>query len=100
MFSVIWKYKINITNQVAFEAAYGPDGSWAAFFRTANSYRGSLLLNHTEEKTAYLLIDQWNSQKEYEAFLEEHGATYQKMSTGFEKLYLEEERIGIFQTRE
>ncbi len=100
MYSVIWKYTIVEKNRRAFEAAYGATGTWATFFRSDKSYRGSQLLNNTKKTTEYLLIDQWSNRLSYQTFIDRQQELYQKMSKDFEGLYEAEERVGEFHTVE
>jgi heme-degrading monooxygenase HmoA len=100
MYWVIWRYKIKESSTDAFESGYGPMGTWANFFSKAIGYQGSRLLRDAENVREYVLIDQWNSQPDYEAFLDMERASYQQMSTNCEMLYISEVRIGAFHTTE
>ena len=38
MFVVVWQFEVAEDKVSAFEAAYGPDGSWAKLFRNSPNY--------------------------------------------------------------
>ena len=72
MFIVVWQFEIAEENVAAFEAAYGPDGSWAQLFRSSPEYRGTELLRDAYISGNYLTIDRWASENAFRAFRKEH----------------------------
>ena len=44
MFVVVWQFEIAEEKISAFEAAYGPEGTWAQLFRSSPEYLGTELL--------------------------------------------------------
>ena len=52
----------------AFEAAYGPEGSWAKLFSTSTEYLGTELLRDAYISGTYLTIDRWGSEEAFRAF--------------------------------
>ena len=72
MFVVVWQFEIAEDKIAGFEAAYGPEGSWAKLFRTSPSYQGTELLRDAYIPGAYLTIDRWASEADFRAFRKQH----------------------------
>ena len=45
MFQILWLFDATDDQASAFAEAYGPAGPWVAFFREADGYRGTDLLD-------------------------------------------------------
>ena len=98
MFVAVFLYEVEPAGAQAFEAAYGPDGTWARFFALGDGYAGTELWHGSDGR--YLLIDRWSSEAAYEAFLDAHGAEYHRRSDEAERLYLSEEPLDRFRATE
>jgi len=98
MFIVVWQFEIAEENVAAFEAAYGPDGSWAQLFRSSPEYRGTELLRDIHIPGNYLTIDRWASDNAFRAFRKEHDAAYESLDRSCDALTRRETRIGAFNT--
>ena len=99
-FAAVFAYEVADGDAGAFEAAYGPDGDWARFFRAADGYLGTELLRETrEEGRRYLVIDRWRSAAAYERFLGEREDEYARRSAAAERLYRVETIVGRFEAR-
>jgi heme-degrading monooxygenase HmoA len=93
-FAAVFEYAIEAEGAAAFEAAYGPDGDWARFFRTGDGYLGTDLWRAAGGR--YLLVDRWESAAAYEAFLAANRDEYRRRSTTAESLYRAERELGRF----
>ena len=89
MFCAVFSYEV--AERAAFERAYGPEGTWAQFFRLGEGYLGTELLRSDER---YLLLDRWTSREAYEAFLAAHREENERRSAEAEALLVREERVG------
>ena len=98
MYSIVWKYKVNEENQTEFESEYGYLGTWSKLFMSSDNYKGSFLHKSPDMNLTYLLIDTWTDEQSYEDFKSVNGSIYESLSSGFEKLYEKEEKIGAFNT--
>ena len=96
MFVVIWQFEIAEDKIAAFEAAYGPDGSWAKLFRTSPHYLGTELLRDAYVPGAYLTIDRWKSEDDFRAFRKEHDQEYEVLDRQCDSLTSRETRIGAY----
>lgn len=96
MFVVVWQFEVAEEKVGAFEAAYGPQGSWAQLFRTSPQYEGTELLRDAYVPGCYLTIDRWASEEDFRAFRKEHDAEYEKLDRACDALTAKETRVGAF----
>ncbi len=96
MFVVVWQFEIAEDKVSAFEAAYGPDGTWALLFRTSPDYLGTELLRDAYIPGSYLTIDRWASEEAFRAFRKDHDHGYESLDRTCDALTTRETRIGAF----
>jgi len=96
--AAVFRYEVEPAGAQAFEAVYGPDGTWARFFARGEGYAGTELWRGSDGR--YLVIDRWSSEAAYEAFLDAHGDEYRRRSDAAERLYLSEEPLGRYHATE
>lgn len=96
MYAIVWKYSIRPAQREQFEHEYGPNGTWPAFFRKSNNYKGSFLYKSEEAKDMFLLIDTWADKVSYEDFREANAEAYEQLSAIYASLYVVEEKIGTY----
>ena len=95
MFAAVFAYEVDSAAAAEFDAAYGSGGEWARFFRAGAGYLGTELWRGEER---YLLIDRWESEAAYEAFLGEHEDEYRRRSAATGTLYRSETALGRFES--
>lgn len=98
MFVVVWRFEIAEDKTAAFEAAYGPEGSWAQLFRASSEYRGTELLHDAYISGTYLTIDRWTCEEAYRSFRRDHDAEYEALDRKCDALTSRETRIGAYST--
>lgn len=96
MFVVVWQFEIAEDKIAAFEAAYGPTGSWAQLFQTSPDYKGTELLRDAFVPGNYLTIDRWASEEAFRAFRKAHDKDYEVLDRACDALTSRETRIGAF----
>jgi heme-degrading monooxygenase HmoA len=96
MFVILWQFDIAEEKTPAFEAAYGPAGSWASLFRTSPEYIGTELLTDAYVPGRYVTIDRWASEDAFRAFRAQHDAEYESVDRACDDLTSTETRIGAF----
>ncbi len=96
MFLVVWQFEVAEDKVAAFEAAYGPEGSWAQLFRTSPQYGGTELLRDAYVPGSYLTIDRWASEPDFRAFRKEHDKDYEALDRASDALTARETRIGAY----
>lgn len=100
MYVIIWSFKIRKESKEEFEKAYGPDGTWARFFKSGKGYLQTELLCDSDERDRYVTIDRWASQSDYERFRNENKSEYGNLDRRFETWTLEEQCLGSFTSKE
>jgi heme-degrading monooxygenase HmoA len=96
MFVIVWQFEVAEEKIAAFEAAYGPDGSWAKLFRTSPHYKGTELLRDAYVPGGYLTIDRWASEDDFRTFRKEHDKEYEALDRGCDALTAREQRVGAY----
>jgi heme-degrading monooxygenase HmoA len=96
MFVVVWQFEIAEEKVAAFEAAYGPDGTWARLFRNSPDYLGTEFLHDAYIPFAYLTIDRWASEDAFRAFRKDHDPEYEALDRSCDSLTSRETRIGAY----
>ncbi len=96
MFVILWQFDIAEEQLPAFEAAYGPAGSWAALFSHSPEYLGTELLKDAYVPGRYITIDRWSSEDAFRAFRAQHDAEYEAIDRACDSLTAAETRIGAF----
>jgi quinol monooxygenase YgiN len=96
MYIILWEFTVAPEHVPAFEAAYGPAGSWVALFRRAPAYLGTELL--TDRNGRYLTLDRWRNRAAYDSFRRSATADYAALDAACESLTTTEREIGGFDT--
>ena len=94
---IVWEFRINSRTEAEFERHYGPDGSWAQFFRGSKAYIRTELTRDVADRLRFITLDYWQSQEEFEGFREQNLGEYQRLDKEFEGLTEQETRLGAFQ---
>jgi heme-degrading monooxygenase HmoA len=92
----VFEYEVDPAAAEAFEAVYGSDGEWARYFAGAKGYRGTEMLRAADGH--YLVIDRWDSEADYDAFLTAHADEYGSRNQDATRLWLRERILGRFET--
>ena len=92
----VFEYEVDPAGAEAFEAVYGSDGEWARYFAGAKGYRGTEMLRSAGGR--YLVIDRWDSEADYDAFLDAHAGEYGSRNQDATRLWLRERILGRFET--
>jgi heme-degrading monooxygenase HmoA len=96
MFVVVWQFEVAEEKITAFEAAYGPDGSWAQLFRSSPQYHGTELLRDAYVPGSYLTIDRWANEDAFRAFRKENDSAYEELDRACDALTSRENRVGAY----
>jgi heme-degrading monooxygenase HmoA len=82
--------------EATFERIYGPQGDWAALFKTGEGFVRTELNRSQSDPQVYLTMDYWSSAEAYERFRQQHTAEYKRIDVGCESLTEDETEIGRF----
>jgi heme-degrading monooxygenase HmoA len=96
MFVILWQFDISEENLPGFEAAYGPDGTWASLFARSPEYLGTELLRDAYVPCRYVTVDRWRSEEAFRAFRAQNDADYEALDRACDSLTQSECRIGAF----
>lgn len=93
---VLWEFTVPAAQEAAFREAYGPGGDWAALFRRAPGYLGTLLLADEASPNRYVTLDRWIDAASYRAFRDRFADEYAALDAACEALTGVEREIGSF----
>jgi heme-degrading monooxygenase HmoA len=93
---IVWDFRIRQGAEAEFVEHYGPDGSWARFFRSGEGYIRTELVKDVADDGRFLTLDYWRSQSEFKRFREQKRAEYERLDKEFEGLTERETRLGSF----
>lgn len=96
---VLWRFDVAEEHRADFEAAYGPDGAWAALFGGADGYLGTELIS-VDPAGTFITIDRWSAASAYELFRRTHRRAYEALDHALEALTLSERFLGAGTTKE
>ena len=96
MFVILWQFDIAEEKIAGFEAAYGPQGSWAKLFARSAEYQGTELLKDAYVPGRFLTLDRWQSEEAFRAFRAQYDADYEALDRSCDPLTSSETRIGAF----
>ena len=93
---IVWEFRIKAGKESEFIEHYGPDGSWARFFRGGAGFIRTELVKDVADSARLLTLDYWQSQSEFKKFREQNLAEYERLDQEFEGLTEKETRLGSF----
>jgi heme-degrading monooxygenase HmoA len=96
MYVIIWKFAVKPGLESDFESVYGPQGTWAQFFRRGHGYIETELLRVTSAPGQYVTIDRWESKAAYEDFKTRFADSYSAIDQECEVLTESETEIGTY----
>jgi len=94
MYVIVWTYEVAANNRVAFEAAYGPNGSWALLFARAPGFIGVELMHDGGDR--YATLDRWRDEDAFAAFKADHEGAYDALDAECAALTTSEHKVGAF----
>lgn len=76
MCQVIWELRVKFKDREKFEKFYDPKGEWVRFFQNAAGYEGTEVLESGEGDNTFLVIDEWQSEEDYNLAIQSRKADY------------------------
>lgn len=92
-YAIVWHYQVRTDRIEDFVAGYGPEGTWARFFRSAEGYLGTELIR-CGTAASCMTIDRWVRKAQYDAFAAQNRAEYDRIDATFGHTTVEETMIG------
>jgi heme-degrading monooxygenase HmoA len=96
MVTILWEYQVKTDRRAEFETIYAANGAWAELFRKGKGFLGTKLFHSLDQPQLYTTIDQWESMKEYKAFLSQWKEEYEALDKQCEGLTEHESCLGTF----
>jgi heme-degrading monooxygenase HmoA len=96
MIQIVWQYEVKEDGRARFELAYGPGGVWSNLFARAPGYRGTALLRDIEDPRKYLTVDMWDTEVQFQDFLDQHREQYAELDAALDDLLVSEARLGVY----
>ena len=97
---IVWEFVVRQSELEKFQEKYGPEGSWARFFRGSAGYIKTELVKGVEANGRFLTLDYWRSEEEFVRFREENLAEYERLDKEFAGLTESETRLGAFWSKQ
>ena len=95
-FVYIWKYTVRDEFIEAFLTAYGPEGTWAEFFKNDENYLGTDLLRDDSNDNTFMTIDYWTSKSARDDFRAKNETEFNHIDRQCEEFTVDEKLIGDF----
>jgi heme-degrading monooxygenase HmoA len=93
---IVWEFRVRQDREREFVEQYGPEGSWARFFRSSSGYIRTELVRDVADHLRFLTLDYWQTEEEFNDFRKQNLAEYQRLDKEFEGLTEKETRLGVF----
>jgi heme-degrading monooxygenase HmoA len=91
---IVWEFRIRQGAEAEFVERYGPDGTWARFFRNGRGYIRTELVRDVADTQRCLTLDYWQSEEEFKTFREQNRAEYERLDRECERLTKRETCLG------
>ncbi|MFI4920990.1 MAG: antibiotic biosynthesis monooxygenase [Gammaproteobacteria bacterium] len=91
-----WELQAAPGKTAEFKLAYGPDGTWAQFFRRAQGYIRSELYHDTANPQRFITVDFWESEAACKAFRVRCAHEFEDLDVRCEAFTVWEKEIGKF----
>jgi heme-degrading monooxygenase HmoA len=99
MIESVWEIIVRQEAQGQFELLYGPGGAWSKLFGKSPGFRGTTVLNDTNNPRRYLIIDLWDTEAQQEQALSECTDEYSKVNANLEAWTESRIEVGVFRVR-
>ena len=96
---IVWEFRVRQEKEKEFVEKYGPEGSWARFFKGSSGYIRTELVHDVADRLRFLTLDYWQTEEEFNKFRAQNLAEYERLDREFEGLTEQETRLGAFQVQ-
>lgn len=95
-YTYMWELQAAPGKVAEFKRAYGPDGTWAQFFRRAPGYIRSELYEDCSTPQRFITVDYWESEEACQAFRKKNAHEFEDLDVKCEAFTVWEREIGKF----
>lgn len=99
MIEIVREIIVKPEHQGQFELLFGPGGAWGKLFDGSVGFRGTTMLNDTQNLRRYLTFDFWDSALHHEQALHTLAAEYAKLNADLESWTESIREVGVFRAR-
>jgi heme-degrading monooxygenase HmoA len=96
---IVWEFRVRREKEKEFVEKYGPEGSWARFFKGSSGYIRTELVRDVADHLRFITLDYWQTEADFNDFRKQHLAEYERLDREFEGLTEQETRLGAFQVQ-
>ncbi len=93
---IVWEFRVPQEKEKEFVEQYGPEGSWARFFKGSSGYIRTELVRDVADRLRFLTLDYWQTEEDFNKFRGQNLAEYERLDGEFEGLTERETRLGAF----
>jgi heme-degrading monooxygenase HmoA len=93
---IVWEFRVPREKEREFVEQYGPEGSWARFFKGSSGYIRTELVRDVTDDLRFLTLDYWQTEEQFNRFQAQNMAEYERLDREFESLTQTETRLGAF----
>ncbi len=98
-YTYIWIFQVRPDRVEHFLRHYDSAGSWALLFRRAPGYIGTRLLRDRNDPLRFVTVDDWESERHYQAFRARFASDYDALDRICGGLTVTETPLGEFLDR-
>jgi heme-degrading monooxygenase HmoA len=99
MIEVVWEMIVKPEAQGRLELVYGPGGVWSKLVGSAPGFRGTTVLNDTDNPTRYLIVNLWDSAEQQAQALESCAEDYAALTADLDGWTASRTPLGVFRVR-
>jgi heme-degrading monooxygenase HmoA len=92
----IWEYEVKPELKESFINSYNSDGDWTKLFGRSQGYIRTELFRERAGANSYITIDYWESEKDYDEFMNKYFDEYNELDNRCESFTVSEIMIGSF----
>jgi antibiotic biosynthesis monooxygenase len=96
MLLILWQFRANPARTADFRRTYSGQGEWAKLFSRDSDYRGTVLLQDTDDPLVFVVIDRWAKRDSFQSFRAQFGPEYEHLDEQCRELTDAETLLGIF----
>jgi quinol monooxygenase YgiN len=96
VFSYVWEYEVQSSNQEAFLKLYGPEGEWVEFFKKSAAYIRTELHQDIDNEERFITIDYWKSREACDFHRKENQREFDQLDVKGNLLTRKETHLGNY----
>ncbi|GAB4574873.1 MAG: hypothetical protein Kow0077_23570 [Anaerolineae bacterium] len=99
MIEIVWEAIVRPEGRGQFELVFGPGGAWSNLFGKCPGFRGTTVLNDTDNPGRYLIIELWETEEQQSQAWDTYPAEYAKLESDLAHWTESRNPVGVFRVR-